>query len=117
MFVLRSLFWLMVLVLFLPAAPDGGQPPPRVNLIHAMLAARVLVEDMTGVCEREAAACATSREALALFKRKLETGAEAVASLARSGPEGISSLPESHGTLRPEDLEPDWFVGRMQPAS
>ena len=115
MFVLRSLFWLMVLVLFLPAAPDGGSPP-RVNLLHAMLAARVLVQDMTGMCEREPAACATSREALALFKRKLETGAGVVAaSLGGAGEDG-ARVDANRGTLRAEDLEPEWFVAGATPA-
>jgi hypothetical protein len=117
MFVLRSLFWLMIVVALLPAAPGGGEPPPRVNLIHALLAARVLAQDMSGICGREPAACATSREALALFKRKLETGAGVVADFASADPTPPPLAGESHGTLRPEDLKPEWFIGEVQPAS
>jgi hypothetical protein len=116
MFVLRSLFWLAALVLLLPAAPDGGQPAPRVRIVHAMLAARVRVQDKTGMCERQPAACATSREALELFKRKLETGAGVVAASLGGGGGTDGGAPADHGTLRPEDLRPDWFVAGATPA-
>ena len=52
MFVLRSFFWLSTVVMLLPASPDGKEPPPRVSLIHTAYAARALVQDMSGVCER-----------------------------------------------------------------
>ena len=112
MFVLRSLFWLTALVLLLPPAEDGT-PPPRVNLLHAAYSARVLAQDMSGVCERNPEACATSREALSLLSRKLETGAGIVAAGLAAAP-SASVAAVDHGTLRPADLEPAWSADEFR---
>src|SRR5688572_24209426 len=112
MFVLRSLFWLTALVLLLPPAADGT-PSPRVNLLHAAYSARVLAQDLTGVCERHPEACKASREALTLLTRKLETGAGIVAAGIGSGqPSPLPGI--DHGTLHPTDLEPAWSLAEMQ---
>lgn len=106
MFVLRSVFWLSTLVVLLPPAADG-QPAPRVNILHAVYAARVLAQDVTGVCDRNPDACATSRQALALLTRKLETGAGIVSAGIAAG-QALSDTSADPGTLQPEDLEPAW---------
>src|SRR5688500_18131383 len=98
MFVLRSLFWLTALVLLLPPAEDGT-PSPRVNLLHAAYSARVLAEDVSGVCERNPDACTASREALTLLSRKLETGAGIVAAGLAAG-QSASVAAADRGTLR-----------------
>ena len=113
MFVLRSFAWLTTLLLLLPPAADG-QPAPRVSLIQAAYAAKILVQDVTGVCERNPAACSTSKEALALLSDKLETGAVIVsagfiAAQAGSGPRA------DHGTLTASDLEPAWSSANSRP--
>jgi hypothetical protein len=110
MFILRSLFWLTALAMLLPPAEDGG-PAPRVSLLHAAYASRILVQDLTGVCDRNPDACATSREALVLMSRKLETGADIVAAGFRADPsQSEPMLDIDHGTLRPADLEPAWSL-------
>ena len=111
MFVLRSLFWLSTLVMLLPPTTDGA-PAPRVNVLHAAYAARVLVQDITGVCERNPQACETSRTALALLSRKLETGAGIVASgiAVGQGDVALFASDADHGTLQPEDLAAPWSV-------
>ncbi len=107
MFVLRSLFWLSTLVLLLP--PAAGEPAPRVGVLHAAYSARVLLQDLTGVCERNPAACATSRQALALVTAKLETGAGIVSA-------GMAAVRAAdRGTLRAEDLEPAWSLADARP--
>jgi len=58
MFVLRSLFWLATVAMLLPASPDG-QPAPRVSLLQTAFAAKVLLQDVTGVCKRHPDGCAT----------------------------------------------------------
>lgn len=112
MFVLRSLFWLTALVLLLPPAADGT-PSPRVNLLHAAYSARVLAQDLTGVCERNPEACETSREALTLLTRKLETGAGIVAAGIGSG-QSPPAPGIDHGTLHPTDLEPAWSLAEIR---
>lgn len=110
MFLLRSLFWLTTVVLILPPTPDGGAPAPRVSLLSAAVAARVLLEDVSGLCERNPEACATSRETLTLLRMKLETGADIVAAGIAAG------RSEEHGTLTPADLEPAWAADRPPPS-
>lgn len=102
MFLIRSVFWLTTVILILPPTPDGGAPAPRVSLLSAALAARVLLEDLSGLCERNPQACATSRETLTLLRMKIETGADIVAAGIAAGRSA------DHGTLTPADLEPAW---------
>jgi hypothetical protein len=112
MFVLRSLFWLATVVVLLPPSQDGREAAPRVSLLHTVYAARVLLQDVTGVCERNPEACAASRKALVLLSRKLETGAGIVAAGVRAGEE-LADPNTDHGTLTAADLEPLWSVAEV----
>ena len=109
MFILRSLFWLSTVVLLLPPSQDGHEPAPRVSLLHTVYAARVLLQDVTGVCERNPDACAASRQALVLFTRKLETGAGIVVAGMKVG-QGSPDPTIDHGTLTEADLQPSWAM-------
>jgi hypothetical protein len=111
MFILRSLFWLSTLVVLLPASPDGGEPP-RVNLLHTAYSVRVIMQDVTGVCERNPDACAVSREALALLTQKLATGASIVTASVKAG-QDLQLTDADHGTLTAADLEPTWSVAEV----
>jgi hypothetical protein len=115
--ILRSLFWLSTIVLLLPPSEDGREPAPRVNLLHTAYAVRAIMQDVTGVCERNPEACAASRDALALLTRKIETGAGIVTASVKAGQEVSSpSIADAdHGTLTPEDLEPNWAVAEITP--
>jgi hypothetical protein len=116
MFILRSLFWLSTIVILLPASPDGSEPAPRVNLLHTAYAVRAIVQDVTGVCERNPDACAASRGALVLLTRKLETGAGIVTASVRAGQNYQFGDPNTdHGTLTDADLEPMWSVAEVAP--
>ncbi len=87
--------------------PAEGETPPRVSLIHTAYSVRALVQDITGVCERNPEACAASGAALALLAGKMETGAAIVsAGIALGDP--LSQDKQGHGTLTDEDLQPDW---------
>jgi hypothetical protein len=108
MFVLRSLFWLATLVMLLPASHEG-ELPPRVSLVQAAYAAKVLLQDVTGVCERHPEACATSREAMRVVGKKIGTGAEIVSSGIVVG-QALYELHADQGTLTANDLQPAWSV-------
>ena len=114
MFILRSLFWLSTVVVLLPPSQDGREPAPRVSLLHTVYAARVLLQDVTGVCERNPEACAASREAMVLLTRKLETGAGIVVAGVQAG-QKFSDPTVDHGTLTAADLEPVWSVAEVSP--
>lgn len=116
MFFLRSLFWLSTVVVLLPASPDGHEPPPRVSLLHTAYAARTILQDMTGVCQRNPQACATSRDALALLSRKLETGAGIVVAGIRAGQNFDQQADSSidHGTLTETDLKTVWSMAQTR---
>ena len=107
MFVLRSLFWLATLVMLLPPSADGQHAAPRLSLLQAAYATRVLAQDVTGVCERNPEACAASREALAILKRKVDTGMGIVAAGIDAGQIFAAA---DHGTLKREDLELAWTL-------
>ena len=114
MFLLRSLFWLSTVVVLLPPAQDGREPAPRVNLLHTAYAARVLLQDMSGVCQRNPDACAASRQALVLLTRKLETGAGIVVASVKAG-QTMTTPAVDHGTLTEADLKPVWSVADNTP--
>jgi hypothetical protein len=114
MFILRSLFWLSTIVILLPASPDGSEPAPRVNLLHTAYAVRAIMQDVTGVCERNPDACAASRQALALLAQKLETGADIVTAGVKAGEDfQFADSNADHGTLTAADLEPTWTVAEI----
>jgi hypothetical protein len=110
MFLVRSFFWLSTLVMILPPSQDNSVPAPRVSLLHTAYAARVLVQDLTGVCERNPEACAASREALTLLAQKFETGASIVSAGIQAGHTYANSGAIDHGTLTNAVLVPGWAV-------
>jgi hypothetical protein len=80
-----------------------------VSLLHTAYAAKILVQDLTGVCARHPEACTTSREALELLTMKLGTGADIVSSGLVAG-QSVYDAYADHGTLVPADLQPAWSV-------
>jgi hypothetical protein len=104
MFLMRCAFWLGLVVLLLP--PAGEEPPPRVSLLETAWAAQAFAQDFGGMCERNPAACAASREAMELVGRKLQTGAKIVQATL-SAPGGAE-----RGSLTDADLAAPWAVPR-----
>ena len=66
-FIIRSIFWLSLVLLLLPIGGTGGQDSaetPQVGALQALGAAREAITDMIGICERKPEVCATGRAAL-----------------------------------------------------
>ena len=105
MFVFRSIFWLGVVVMLLPPAPDGTAPAPRVGVLEALGAARTFARDLSKACERNPHACTVGSDTLTLMMRKAETGVDIVGALISSD----EDTPEA-GTLTKRDLTAEWSV-------
>lgn len=103
MFILRTIFWLGLVVLMLPPVSDGKTPPPRISLFETLSATRTLISDLAGLCSRNEAACAASRETIDLVAGKIRTGAGIAAAMVKTGQAGID-----RGSLTGEDLNHRW---------
>jgi hypothetical protein len=113
MFLLRTAFWLSVVILLIPAAPSGdGTGPRTAGTGEALAAAQAAMRDAAGFCGRNPEACEAGSAALAAFGQKAQTGARWLyefigAQLAsydkRERPDAVSQH-----TLKPQDLEPRW---------
>ncbi len=80
MFILRTMFWLSVVILLLPAAKDDPavSNANKVSMNEAVTAATSTVSDMAGFCDRNPGVCATGKEALHTFGLKAKYGATLV---------------------------------------
>jgi Family of unknown function (DUF5330) len=108
MFLIRAAFWLSVVILFIPADPQAGTPPPRVSAIETLIAARTAVADMSGFCDRNPDACTTGGAAFRLFVDKAENGARMVYEYLQK----TTSKSDPQGTLTREDVAPAWHGPR-----
>jgi hypothetical protein len=127
MFLIRTGFWLLILVLLLPTDED------QQNQIYGT--AQAAVNDVVGFCDRNPQTCATSQDAFAVLVQKAQYGAQMVMGLVEGQTESFgNSLPEpvampgdggimpvpaavplepttwdaSQDTLSPEDREAAW---------
>lgn len=105
MFLVRSIFWLGVVVMILPPAADGS-PPPRVSLLEAISAAQIFANDIAGTCERNPRACEIGNDTVTLVGKKARTGMEIVGSIISTDTHKAES-----GTLTDEDLLAKWSAG------
>lgn len=133
MFLIRSAFWLVILVLLLPTDKD------QQNQIYGT--AQAAVSDVAGFCSRNPQTCATSQDAFAVLMQKAQYGADMLVGLvegrtaafgnslpvampepvAMPGDPGVMPVPAalplesatwdmtaSQDTLSPEDREAAW---------
>jgi len=73
MFLVKTGFWLLVLILLLPTDED------QQNQIYGT--AQSAVNDVVGFCDRNPETCATGQEAFAVLVQKAQYGAEVVMAL------------------------------------
>ena len=108
MFLLRSAFWLTLVILLIPADPQSGEAP-RVSVVNAFMAARATIADLSGFCNRNPDVCATGGAAIGIFAEKSENGAEMIY---RYFDEEDGSDPANaegnRGTLTTDDLALPW---------
>lgn len=105
MFLLRSAFWLTIVILLIPADPQTGEAP-RVTVVNALMAAQATVADLSGFCERNPEVCATGSAAVGMLAEKAENGVEMIYRyLDGTAPADAGS---GHGTLTDDDLAQPW---------
>ena len=104
MFILRTAFWLSVVVLLLPADPTSGVQAPRVSAIEALSAARTVVADLSAFCDRNPDVCATGGSAFQLFTQKVRYGTQRLYDYF----DGAPAAGGEPSTLKRDDMEPSW---------
>lgn len=72
-FLIRSAFWLSLVLLVIPFGGRDGES--TVGAVEAFLAARAVVDDMSGLCERRPEACEVGRSALHTIGVRAREGA------------------------------------------
>jgi hypothetical protein len=121
-FLLRTAFWICVLLLVLPLggepAGDGPSVEERASIdaMSALAAAGAAVSDVTGFCERQPAACDVGGQALRLVGERAMTGAAAIqdylgqdhVETGRALPAAAAPSEARRGTLTPSDRKPAW---------
>ena len=95
MFLIRTAFWLMVLVLVLPT--DEQQQSQVFGTAEAA------VKDVSGFCDRNPSVCATGKGAIEVFVQKAQFGVAIVTSFV----EGATSADSASGTEVPKAVVPD----------
>ncbi|MDP3896187.1 MAG: DUF5330 domain-containing protein [Mesorhizobium sp.] len=63
-FIIRSAFWLSLVLLFLPLGGNGAGDAEPVGPLQALSAAREAVGDLSGICERKPDVCVTGKAAI-----------------------------------------------------
>jgi hypothetical protein len=106
MFLLRTAFWLSVVVMLLPADASTGDKAPRVTAFEALGAARAAVEDISQFCARNPDVCTTGDAAFHVFADKVRYGAKMIRGFVDDG--GGNGTTIDRGTLKPGDTDPAW---------
>lgn len=115
MFLIRTAFWLTLVILLLPA--NKGEQ------VQILGTAEAAIQDVRTFCVRNPEVCEKSKTAFYGFGEKAEFGAKMLMSFiddktrgasdqeTASNPEERKSLfgRETRGTLTNDDLQPNWF--------
>lgn len=115
MFLIRTAFWLSVVILLIPADPQSNTPAPRVSIFEALSSARTAAADFSNFCERNPDVCSTSAAAFQVFAEKAQNGARLLFRYIDGETDG-SETEEDPGTLTESDRAPAWH-GPRQPGA
>ncbi|MCT8971245.1 DUF5330 domain-containing protein [Microbaculum marinisediminis] len=82
MFLIRTAFWLSLVILFIPTGESETPGKEAINSLsqvstfEALSAAQSTMSDLAGFCERNPETCQTGSEALKVFGQKAQYGAK-----------------------------------------
>jgi hypothetical protein len=72
-FIIRSVFWLSLVLLLIPFGGTGKQE--TVNPMEALMAARGAIQDLSGLCARRPDVCETGKAAIHTISVRAQAGA------------------------------------------
>jgi hypothetical protein len=101
MFFVRSIFWLSLVFVLLPVAPEDQDKIEAISPIEAVGAAAAAVRDISGFCARNPDTCETGGKAAVALGYKAKYGAQQL--LSSSGDESSVEAKEPAGR---EDQQP-----------
>jgi Family of unknown function (DUF5330) len=114
MFLLRTAFWLSVVIFLIPVDHAAEQQAEAVKAqpigaLEAASAAQATLSDMSGFCGRNPTACEIGGRVATTFMLKAQTGARLVYDfIDRSLADKADGAAVDHGTLTANDLAPAW---------
>ncbi len=120
MFLLRSAFWLTLVVMLIPADPRTGEAP-GVTIINAISALQATVADISGFCGRNPDVCVTGAAAVDIVSEKAGNGVDMVQRLL-GGTDLRDAVPldiapgGNGGTLSPDERDIPWQSDPLNPA-
>ncbi len=113
MFFIRSIFWLSVVFVLLPVAPEDKNKIEPISPFEAIGAAAATVRDLSGFCARNPETCATGGKAAVAFGYKAKYGAQQLlTSSDDEEPEQVEKAP----VLPHEDSIPASVMTKSNPA-
>nr|WP_306265740.1 DUF5330 domain-containing protein [Pararhizobium sp. IMCC3301] len=116
MFFIRSIFWLSVVFVLLPVAPEDKNKIEPISPFEAIGAAAATVRDLSGFCARNPETCATGGKAAVAFGYKAKYGAQQLlTSSDEDAPEESEKVPVvPHVDSTPASLTTKSDPGKVQ---
>lgn len=116
MFLIRGMFWVSLVIFFLPIGEDSIDPELRISSNDAMGAAGAAFSDLSQFCNRNADACATGRDAARYFGAKAEYSAKSLYGIFTdrlNDSNDTNAAPEQTTVFSPEQRQ--YNASRAQP--
>jgi hypothetical protein len=115
MFLIRTAFWLALIILLIPVSGHDGSGGEATGLeispVEAFQAARHTVSDLAGFCDRNPDTCRTGSAVVRVFGQKAQAGAlmvyEYLAEVSEDGA-GHREVRNAVDTLSLEDRQVPW---------
>ncbi len=118
-FLIRTAFWLSIVIMLLPTPDSAKVPESNVGAAQAVTAASATVADMSQFCSRQPDACQVGSQALVHFGHKAQASAKWLYEkfTSNAAPEHTGTLPaarsvgesnSSQNTLTLADTTPTW---------
>ena len=120
-FLMRTAFWLSIVLLLLPTPESMKTPEPAVGAAQAVTAASATVSDMSQFCMRQPEACQVGSQALTHLGHKAVASAKWLYEKFSSKSEAPAAAPakalaetDSQNTLTQADTAPAWRGSQPQ---